>query len=295
MKTQKANEQSPLVSQLCRSASIEIRDELTRLALFPLKESLPRRHPGKQTRIERVLEIRVVFDRDVVLTEVTVSADKREVHFIGRPSSIVVVRDSVLIPMDVEFQSYYLRGRKRKVLNAFFFNGKSPPTTVAHALARYERIYACDTNTWTFERVGKVSATTVLMGRCGEITDECSVGLYELNHEYVKEGVVGNPELEALKDLVTRIQSTLIGKPARPIAIVTDTELGKMKGINARLMPLCGDFFLPEEFELVYATDASGAAEFLPNQMIRECDHNSVKVLREIQTRNNFSRVLEIT
>jgi len=79
-----------------------------------------------------------------------------------------------------------------------------------------------------------------------------------------------HPELQALHSVVQRLSSA--AGPAERIALITDTEYSLIKEINARRHPLFEGFYLPEKFELIYATSDAGVTEYLPNKMMRECD-----------------------
>lgn len=281
----------PPQTKPCGSLSIEIRNNDSKLQLFDANGVRPRRHSRKSSHQDRITEIKASFPYDVALTEVRLSPDSRHIQFVGKPSTVLALRDSLLTPADVEIVSYYERSRKRKILNAFYFANEDPPANIHWALSRYDHFYACDTNTWTFAGIGRVSATTILHGRFGPVTSDFSGGDYELAYVSVAENVVGNPELCALSHLVARVESELSRPPRKKIGIIVDTELGRLKHINARRISICDQDYLPAGYELVYASDSSGTTEYFPNQMIRECDTNSTRVLEEFQSERNLTRV----
>jgi len=65
------------------------------------------------------------------------------------------------------------------------------------------------------------------------------------------------------------------------IAFVTDTELELHNKINDHSMPLFGDFVLPPQFRLLYASADTGK-EIL-NRLIRACDRQASLYIKYLQ------------
>lgn len=53
--------------------------------------------------------------------------------------------------------------------------------------------------------------------------------------------------------------------------MIVDSDLGELSRINAREIPVCGAFLLPENWQLNYATSDVND-DFPIAQMIRRCD-----------------------
>ena len=270
------------------SLQFEIADTAHEISTFDKNSLVPRRHPGKSVRQRRLIEVNLTFRTPVFVREFRLALDSSKVQVIGRLDSPLFLRDEIVTPEDVEIVCYYTRKDKRKVLSAFFFKNESPPANVNALLARYDHYYAVDANTWNFEKLGAVSACAVLRGKFTLVDKDKGHAHHQLVH--VKTGVnVQDPELSAIYDLVSSHVGSMELRRGL-IGIITDTELGKLKDINARKRPLIEDFLLPPGFELVYATDASGSAEFFANQMIRECDRRANEALRQYQVQHNLAR-----
>lgn len=61
--------------------------------------------------------------------------------------------------------------------------------------------------------------------------------------------------------------------------LVVDSDLDVLMRINRREEAIIEDFFLPEGWQLNYASDKS--ADFILNKMIKFCDRESKRVRKE--------------
>jgi hypothetical protein len=68
--------------------------------------------------------------------------------------------------------------------------------------------------------------------------------------------------------------------PSKRLAIVTDSELGKLPSINSRTTPYYEANFLPEFATLIYASDTEVRA--MPNMMLTYCDRAATNALGAI-------------
>lgn len=92
--------------------------------------------------------------------------------------------------------------------------------------------------------------------------------------------------------LILKIQESN-PKPLGQIGIIVDSELGKIKNINFRRAPLIDDFYLPPNFELIFASDNSGKEEYFSNKLIAACEANSKRMLEEIERDNRLVRTID--
>ncbi len=240
----------------------------------------------------RHTQINVTFRQPMYFSRACLTMDGRSIQIYGRPASILDLPDSLLSPSEVEVLTFYEGKEKRRIINAFYFEDASPPATVHRLLERYNHLFAIDTNTVKFNDIGTISFTTVykgllkdLGGAYGQSSGETVFQDYRLN-------VPDNPEVSAWRVLISRIQESnpkLLGR----IGIIVDSELGKLKDINFRRAPLIDDFYLPPNFELIFASDKSGKEEYFSNKLIAACEANSKRMLEEIQRDNRLVRVME--
>jgi len=132
--------------------------------------------------------------------------------------------------------------------------------------------------------------TTVMRGKVEASTTNYSHFSTETVFQDYRLNVEGNPEVSAWHQLMLIAQRFEQEPSKKRIGFIVDSELGKIRDINYRKIPLIDNYYLPKNFELMYATDASGSEEYIPNRLIRYCDSNSKKVLANIQRDNNLTR-----
>ncbi len=66
------------------------------------------------------------------------------------------------------------------------------------------------------------------------------------------------------------------------IAIIVDSDYGNIEKYNSRESPIDTQFFLPENFTLIYASTDSGLENF-PNRLIAECDKLAKKYIKDLE------------
>ena len=66
------------------------------------------------------------------------------------------------------------------------------------------------------------------------------------------------------------------------IGIIVDSDLGNLPAYNARSLPIYFDFYLPTNFELIYASAEVGKTEFLVNRLIALCEDMAKSLLAQI-------------
>lgn len=256
-------------------------------------EVLKPRHPNKhQPRKQRYAEVRMDFGCPVHITQARMRLDTSVVECIGRRDSPIIIADGPITPRSAELSTYFERTQKRKVLNAFYYFDKEPPASCTQALNRYDRFYCCDVNTWSFRDVGPVSAWAAIRARSATLTDECSFAESDIMRSAVVPGhLEGNPERHLLRAVADHVMRELGSPPARPIGIITDSDLGLIRDMNLRTVPLIGDYFLPPGFEVAYATADAGTDEFMCNRLVQMCDAECTRLLQEHQKRHRLERV----
>lgn len=71
------------------------------------------------------------------------------------------------------------------------------------------------------------------------------------------------------------------------VAVIVDSDLGSIPSINRREEPILDDYFLPDRFELLYASDTVGG--YIANQLLRLCDRNTREVARLVASTQTSS------
>lgn len=244
----------------------------------------------KSKKQTRNTQINVTFCQPMHFTRACLTMDGRAIQIHGRPASILDLPNSLLSPNEVEVLTFYEGTEKRRIISAFYFENSSPPATVHRLLERYTHLFAIDTNTVEFEGIGRMSFTTVFKGLLKDLGGAYGQSSGETVFQDYRLNVPGNPEVSAWRVLIARIQESNL-RPLGRIGIIVDSELGKIKEINFRRVPLIDDFFLPPNFELIFASDKSGKEEYFCNKLIAACEANSKRMLEEIERDNKLVRV----
>lgn len=259
------------------------------LLTFDEKGLAPKR-ATKNDRNQRYTLIKLRFRSKVKVRRWQFTMDGKRIELFGKPDSILLLPESSLVPSEVAIETYYERGLKRKILSAFYFENEFPPSTPHRALERFDQFYAVDTNTISFEGFGLVSVTIAMQGFSTQLGNGYGNFRAEPFMELGIQNVQGNPEILGWIKLIKLIISNR-DNLRKKIGIVVDSELGKIPDINCRKIPLTENFYLPENIELVFATDASGSEEFFPNKLIRSCDNAAGLNIEDIARRYSLRRI----
>ena len=234
--------------------------------------------------------VKLRFKNKVKVRRWQITMDGKRISLFGKIESILLLPETSLIPSEVAIETYYERGKKNKVLSAFYFENELPPSTPHRALERFDLIYAVDTNTMTFHQFGTVSVTIAMRASTMKIGNGYGNFRAEPFLEFGQKNVLGNPEISGWIELIRAIRSDKKNS-GKKIGIIVDSELGKLQEINSRKISLIDNFFLPENFELVYATADSGSDEFFPNRIIRACDKNAGLNIEDIARRYSLQKL----
>lgn len=100
--------------------------------------------------------------------------------------------------------------------------------------------------------------------------------------EFVINGRCEKPELVNWKRLIEMIVIDKGYHPSLLIGIVVDSEQDNLEAYNKRLKPIIDEFYLPENFELMYAS-ADASNDTILNQAITYCDKAAKQRLQELK------------
>jgi hypothetical protein len=184
----------------------------------------------------------------------------------------------------VDYQVSYKRiCKKDKILNTLIDIDLSSNDL----FAKYQIVCACDTNT-TNENDGDFSTSAFLMGKIISIKES------EIKREFTMQCInwestgIGKPENYAWTILISGLNDLFNNLNINPkVLLIVDSDLENHEAFNKREMALIGDFFLPPNYTIVYAS-ADVGAEYPTNQLIRLCDKEASKYHKEIlKSKNN--------
>lgn len=194
-----------------------------------------------------------------------------------------------VVPTHVEVGHGYTRASgKLKAINQVEADGDRIELNPNAALNRFDWLFAIDTNVKKQE--GSVLGVSVsilaYVQISGPRTDESGV------HQDWSVRVVPqaafvfrnpriNPELIGWRELFNRIQDSGAIHKSDRIGVIVDSELKKISAYNQRAEPILGEHYLPEGFELLYAS-ADVGMEYPHNKLLRFCDRTSTRIFDHI-------------
>jgi len=193
--------------------------------------------------------------------------------------SIKVLRNNEQISAKkVELSTQYDRKSKPKVLNKIEFNKSSDFTvSTSDALKQYTHAWGIDTNKKDINGLNaNVSGITV-----------CST---DGNNDFYPVAALlfgeteGNAELFAWRRFITYIESTLPENFSGKLALIVDSEMSLIPIINERKAPIHGDFYLPSNWKLIYATSDAGKENVL-NKILSCSDKKATEILNKISSK----------
>ncbi|MYN42751.1 hypothetical protein GTP55_25740 [Duganella sp. FT109W] len=248
----------------------------------------------KQDRIPRRMELVLEFDRKYLIEYFRIDRFTQEIQIFGKPKITVPgAQTQEIIPIKSILRTMY---GKRSMSRLFFYNER--PTFSYHtAFQKYDFIYGIDTNKreYTIEKkaVYYTAVAEYILNSPDDhefkiLPDHCNMKANLIQEEEI------NSELVSIFFLIQSLSNSATSK-TKNFLIFTDSDLGKIDGINQRAIPLFLGLFLPPNFKLAYASAERGKAEFPINKMLKMCDDhaNHMAATESVQT-NDYPRVLEL-
>lgn len=155
-------------------------------------------------------------------------------------------------------------------------------TSVEQNIINFDWLMAIDTNT------SVILEKKVHFGFAVEIVSMTQQGLKFINPEFryaahfTFSGDYEKPELMNWKQFIEFVIKDAGYTPEKKIGIIVDSELGNIQAYNKREIPIIDNFFLPRNFQLLYASaDAQNDSVF--NQAIAYCDKSATEILNEMK------------
>ena len=151
-------------------------------------------------------------------------------------------------------------------------------------LNRYNHIFAIDTNTKIISNTIFPIATKISVGVSVKLIIEPNSFLVAtIEHPFLASFNSDKPENENWMTFITVLKD--LYSPTDKIGIVVDSDLGNIEDYNSRKKPIFNDFFLPDGFELIFASDKVNDNIF--NQMIKRCHYISGFTLQKMEENLN--------
>jgi hypothetical protein len=165
------------------------------------------------------------------------------------------------------------------------FDGMSTEHPDVH-LTRYNWIFAIDTNTRIILNKS-ISVSCVLGGRAVCLPEQDGPASYEysfvpvLYYEFWDQ--VGKPETLAWEFLIKDLVNDPTACKEDMVAIIVDSELGKLQSINDRSVSPPSTPELPNNYYLIYAS--ADAQDFVINKLFRHCDRMARNFFSTLEAR----------
>lgn len=262
----------------CKTISAEIDGLSGTLTKYVNGNPLPEKNSSQKTNNPRSVKVEFNFNTEVYVRKVEYSPELSQLQVIGI-RNFIENKDSVLTPDTAILYHFYQRKRTPKVLCAAFFNNKEPVTNINFLLTIFDAYFAVDTNTRVVEGIGVVSVSAVWIGKISNMPGLDTSGVNKHFYAEVNFDIQGKAENFAWKRLIETIEKDSQFDELKNIGIIVDSDLEELEHYNAQRKPLYADFYLPKRFQIIFATDASGSQEFVPNKLIKICDKTATETL----------------
>lgn len=145
-------------------------------------------------------------------------------------------------------------------------------------LEKYKHIVAIDTNSTTFYSKVLKTNLSIGLGMAFVLLENNEQHRIEpINIPFITNFNCEKPENENWIRVIETLKQNCQCTDERKIGIVVDSDLGNLSEYNNRLKPIFQDYYLPDEYELVFASDK--VKDNILNVMISECHKLSQHLL----------------
>ncbi len=224
-----------------------------------------------------------------ILSEKKLNVMKNEEIRFRYDKGQIIITDKNDVPFDLGKQTMIrsYQGKNKKRIIAKATNLDFATDQVGSWAENFDRIFAIDSNTHPqkcndyYCSVGFVYHGEV--EKINEYQRSMTCKPYLFFDWYAPKEIKVEPItwMETIKKL-----QQIIPKEQK-VGIVVDSELGNLEGYNNRTIPLYNEWFLPENYTLIYAT-ADSSDEWC-NKIIKECDKAATQRLDEVLKNPKFT------
>lgn len=204
-----------------------------------------------------------------------------ELDLVNGTSKVFNSFSGIQIPSDHLVSGYFGENKWRQT----FQINKDPDDDgydLVKKLDRYKHVLAIDTNSRMMKNDLFPAETKISIGAAVVFTTEKEeIILQTINRPFLAAFNSATPENENWYNFINLFSNECRCTDPRKIALVVDSDLGNIDSYNKREKPIFNNFLLPEEFELIYATDKVSDNVF--NAMIKRCHFLSNVLLDELK------------
>ncbi len=191
------------------------------------------------------------------------------------------INGKTVLPEKTKIMNCYERAnKKKKLLNALEFDGSELMDVNKALLAKYNVVFAIDTNT-SVNDGDSLSISTIIRLELSPDRNKfflVPIRFYEFRNSGEKiENVAWSILMQELVAETKKIDLPL------EIGIIVDSDLGNIDKFQQREKPIIDHFFIPDNISLIYASADSGS-EFWVNKAIKCSDKWAKKIEKEMMS-----------
>lgn len=199
--------------------------------------------------------------------------------------------DNVPLIGTSEIELSYHRKKGPKVLSRGPVDPQRCFLNASLPLLEYDYVFAIDTNN---RGIRGADVSVACFVQCfTEIINSTSAELkYALRGWYELWGISEKAENIAWRELILALQSDEMFCNAR-IGLLVDSDLGLHQEYNSQKIPIIEEFYLPDNFELFYASSDSGKQNII-NRIFSLCDRRSRDLLNVLENDDSEESLIPI-
>lgn len=188
-------------------------------------------------------------------------------------------------PIASHITTTYERDKKGpKVINRLIESPENLTVIPDIVLTRYTWVVAVDTNK-PEEQLQNTVFTGIVLSKVLPQTD----GRLELSIYQEKVIEIHNLNVPSERFGWSSVCKSPINlSPEALVAVIVDSDLGSIPSINRREEPILDDFYLPNRFELLYASSDPGD-RYIANDLLKRCDRNTREVAKLVASTQTSS------
>ncbi|SFB69824.1 hypothetical protein SAMN05216344_101320 [Polaromonas sp. OV174] len=214
----------------------------------------PFKRPRQQRELRSTL-VEMEFGQRIIAQELRVDFTTGEISVVGRLHSAVFLYPQLLTPRKSTLKTYYEAKRGRKLLHAYSQGPGQTFINIDRVFELYERVFCVNTNSAIAPDGSKVAVTTAIPVTSKKIGD---IGVHISSDNTIELVAIdppsGNPELHGIWMVFAHLWKNYPHLLQGKLAIITDTELGKISAWNDRTEPFYDGHMLPEGVDIFYAS-----------------------------------------
>ncbi|MCU7818706.1 MAG: hypothetical protein KZQ57_07545 [gamma proteobacterium symbiont of Lucinoma myriamae] len=226
-----------------------------------------------------------------------------EIGGLDSKNGIFTFKDSSgnkVVPSSVTIGSSYTKeSGKPKILNQINTNNEQINLNPNINFKNFDWLFVIDTNTKKYSE-SKISISCSAFFQIKLEEPKFKIGLatqdwhtiVSMQSAFIFRNPTVNPELIGWQELINRIKQSPEFNETLKVGIIVDSELDNLSKINRYEIPIIGNHFLPNNFQLIYASSDAGA-EYPHNKLIRICDNTGNKIWDYLLQREEYIKNME--